>query len=346
MTDRIKRDARARAAATGESYTRARRAVARDAGTRVRVIEPAEPSSPDPWHHWPERWGIARRVGNEYVITVTGSMTEATAPGRDGLRLLVDYTEPDTWEPRITEMPPAVWECAGRWLWAATGWAVDDPGDIADMPARAADSLAPFEVRTFSLSRAGTFGVDYSGSQPAWSRFAWCTTETQARRLAEACVRWDWADNCVRAQVWGPQPDGGRAIIMTAKPPIGARPPRPAVPFGTIQGTRPSSPPPAGGPVWPDRRAEPGEDRPDYHLRVWSPSGGWESAGWFTMRQTANVGACVLCVGAPGQPWPFGEIWGPDWQGHRSATGRVLADILPDWTPAEWQAHARQARGR
>jgi hypothetical protein len=338
MTDKIKRAARDRAAVTGEPYARARRIVAGTADTRIRVIEPDQLSSPDPWHHWPERWGIARRIGAEYVITVTNGMTEAITPGRDGLRLLVDYTEPDTWEPRIVQMPPAVWECAGRWLWAATGWAVTDPGDIADMPGRLAPSLAPFEVRTFTLSRAGeTFGVDYTGSPPMWTRFAWCTTETQARRLAEACVRWHRADNCVRAQVWGPRPDGSRAIVTTISPPAGDRPRRPAIPFGTIQGTRPDSPPPARAPIWPDRRPGPGEDRPGYHLRVWSPDGGWESAGWFTMRQTANIGAGALCVGAEGQPWPFGEIWGPDWRGHRTETGRVLADLLPDRTTAEWQ---------
>lgn len=41
MTDKIKREARERAAATGEPYTRARRAVARQAAAAVAVIDPA-----------------------------------------------------------------------------------------------------------------------------------------------------------------------------------------------------------------------------------------------------------------------------------------------------------------
>jgi hypothetical protein len=341
MTDKLKREARARAAATGESYTRARRAVACGAGSRVRVIEPAEPSPPDLWHHWgAQRWGIAERDGAGYTITVAGRQADALAPELDGVRIRVDYTVPGTWEPAVAELPPAVWECAGRWLWAATGWAVDDPGDIADMPARPASSLEPFEVRTFDAGPASqTFGVDYIGSPPEWIRFAWCATEAQARRLAEACVRWaDDVDHCIRAQVWGPRPDGDRAIIMTARPHAGDRPRAPLAPFGAIQGTRPTSPPPALAPVWPDSRPGPGEDRPDYHLRVWSPGGGWEDAGWFTMRQHAAVAASVLCVGAPGQPWPFGEIWGPDWQEHHPEIGRVLTDLLPDRTNAEWEA--------
>jgi hypothetical protein len=70
MTDKIKRDARARAAATGESYTRARRAVARQPAAAADVPgNDAEMVSlatvRDPYGVW--RWRIERDSSNRLV---------------------------------------------------------------------------------------------------------------------------------------------------------------------------------------------------------------------------------------------------------------------------------------
>jgi hypothetical protein len=246
-----------------------------------------------------------------------------------GIRVRVEYTAPGSWEPASAELLPVVWRRPdGRWIWAACGWAMDDPGDIVDAPPEQPPAPGlPYQVRTISLgSRDGeVWGSDYNGSHPVWRSTAWCATRSEADLVAAAQVRWRHAAH--RAQVWGPgdtPDDRRRRLASWSAPedraagqgmPYRQRPP----------GQRPDGPPPA---IPPTAAAE----GPDVHLRVWSPPTGWTTAGWYTSRQAAAVTAWRLQVGAPGAQWHWGDIWGPD----RHGPGRNLLDLLPDPGPEEY----------
>lgn len=327
-----KRAARQRAAETGESYTRAARLTAAARSTspaHIEVVEPPESfDRRDLWH----RWGVVERVGTGYRIIVVPFDTSALHLVRAEQYPLarVDYTTSESWEPASVELLPVAWERSdGRWIWAVNGWAVDDPGDIADAPARTAPAAeVQYEVRLFTASRDGwTWGVDYSGSHPTWETRAWCHTIEEAHIVAEAARR--WRDGARRAQVWGPDPDrpGLRAKLTTmdAKP---DRAPRPGRRFGTLPDEpRPVSPPPASPPAWyPDSDRS---DRHEFHLRVWAYGMGWISAGWYCMRQLANVAAADLAVGADGHPFQYGDIWGPP-RDDKDLPKRALMDVRPD----------------
>lgn len=57
---------------------------------------------------------------------------------------------------------------------------------------------------------------------------------------------------------------------------------------------------------------------PLYELRMWTPSDGRTSLAWFTARNSANVAAALLRVGAGGR-YPFAETLGPALPGRLGA---------------------------
>jgi hypothetical protein len=91
-----------------------------------------------------DSWGRIERTDDGWLITPSGC-NEACAAGR-GQLVRVDYRDPRTGKPAVAELPPVVRRLDadgflpqyrrrrpnGPWVWAATGWAVDEPGEIAD----------------------------------------------------------------------------------------------------------------------------------------------------------------------------------------------------------------------
>jgi hypothetical protein len=360
---------RARMAATGEKYTEAARALAASDGEpevwpilsglpTVQVV-PVEP--PGDVYEW-GRYGLIERTTTGWLITPSYS-GEAWKYGRENPLVRVDYRDPVTWEPKVTELPPMAKAIPGpngvRWTWACNGWAVDEPGDIADEAAKPAPSSElPYEVRAFSVINEGqVFPLDWFGSSPGWGTEAWCYTADVARALAEgAARRLRPASSVVRAQVWGPTANG-REVVFSVDSSPELRATHPGFrKFRTLPSMpRPVAPAPTPEPAW--DTGVPANELPLFNVRAWSPDTGWSTLLWADSRSSAAVAADCLLVGQTEKPYPYGDAWGPGWKREWNAEyggptltnerdGYDLMDRFPDMTHEERLAQDRARRAQ
>jgi hypothetical protein len=344
-----RRDVRAYMAKHGVTYTQALRAINAPTAPlepfpphtclpRV-LVDPAEVN--DKPQGQVDGWGRIERLHDNWLITPT-DYGHAIQAGRTQL-LRVDYRDPRTGEPAAVEVPAVVHRqytgrlgtATGRWVWAANGWAVDEPGEIADQaPTPAPSPELPYEVRAFSLINAhGTFPLDWNGSAPNWYTLAWCPTLQDAAEIARRAMAYTSINHHGRIRVWGPSLDdpAERQVVLTVDPPATPGPTLPHLPFGKLPATpRPDSPAPESEPAWVDSSVVDPRDRPRYSLRVWNPADGWRGVSWSSCRQYAAIVAGLLCIGVDEHPWPYGEVWGPGWR-HGDAP-RVMMDYEPDMT--------------
>lgn len=262
------------------------------------------------------RYGRIERTTTGWLITPGAAESYA----REQPLVRVDYRDPETWEPRFTELPPVVralpFPSGDRWVWACNGWAVDEPGDIAEPAVKASPSSElPYAVRTFELIRRdGVYPLDWIGSSPYWHTLAWCHDLDVALALAEGSARRKHA-NTARAQVVGPDEAGGRKVLFSidSTAELRATDP-PSRPYGALPSMpRPVAPPPTHEPVWDNTEID-DRDRPRYNIRAWSPDTGWSTLLWTSCRQYAAIAARCLLVGVTEEPYPYGDGWGPKWR--------------------------------
>lgn len=323
--------------------------------TGLPTVQVVDIEPPGDIHEWGE-YGRIERTTTGWLITPDYTGVAETY-GRENLLVQVDYREPVTWEPRVTELPPLVRSLPGsggnRWVWACNGWAVDEPGDIAEpAPAAVPSSELPYEVRTFDLvDRDKLYPLDWIGSSPYWDTLAWCHDLDVARALAAGAARRQ-VDDIARAQVVGPAGTGTRSVVFTIDSTAELRvtePPHRG--FGTLPSMpRPVAPPPTPEPVW-DNAEMDDRDRPKYNIRAWSPNTGWSTLLWTDCRQYAAIAADCLLVGVTEHPYPYGDGWGPKWRKTWDTYGEhvisserdgfAIMDHYPDMTYGERVARSR-----
>ncbi|SFW13271.1 hypothetical protein SAMN04489730_0150 [Amycolatopsis australiensis] len=323
---RRKRDARAHAAKAGISHTRASFAV-----RRRPVVQVASGMTID------EDFGLLGKVEQTDEGWLITPIRNASAWTPLKPLVPVEHPEPETWDPVVTELPPLAifgvhnppFQLAARcWTWAANGWAMNDPGEIADAPAVPAPAAElPYEVREFTvLDLDGVLSGGWHGAVPHWRTVGWCADVDRAREVAAAGIR--WKDGAVmRAQVWGPDPTdpARRSVLATVDPPAGERPDRPHRAFRTLPDLpRPKCAPPTPEPAWTVDET----DAPQYAVRSWRPGAGWQLMLWTSSRQAAAITAANLCIGIDDHPYPYGDIWGPGWR--PGEPPRVLMDLEPE----------------
>lgn len=292
-------------------------------------------------------WGRIERIHDGWLITPV-SYQNAIEYGL-AHQVRVDHRDPIAGKPASVELPAvvrrqdasALGTATGQWTWAAKGWAVDEPGDIAEAPATPAPSAElPYQVRGFwCAGRHRMFLRDWNGSKPNWYTLAWCPTLADATEIAYRNMRHDTEDG--RVSVWGPSPDNPttRQVLLIIDPP--ATPdsdlPRPR-PDWLPATPRPISPPPDPEPVWVDSaRIDPSvvalADHPRYSLRAWNPTDGWRTIAWTHLPFQAAEIADILGIGVVGCLWFYGDICGPG--ENDDDDPRVLRSHIPDISPQE-----------
>lgn len=357
---------------TGEKWSAAARAVDAVTDQRCRpepepevwpvltglpTVQVAHGEHPGTVYEWGQ-FGLIERTTTGWLITPADS-GDAHNYARANPLVRVDYRDPEAGEPRVTELPPLVRAIPGpsgvRWTWACNGWAVDEPGDVADLPAAPAPSTElPYEVRTFSLLRQGMYPIDWVGSAPAWRTLAWCYELDVARALAEGAARRP-RESVARAQVWGPADNGERQALYSVDSTAELRASHPGHrTWGTLPAIpRPDAPPPTPEPAWDN--GVPVTECPQFNARAWSPDTGWSTLLWASHRNKANIAAECLLIGVTEEPYPYGDVWGPNWtkksvwiESEREYValndkrdGYALMDYRPDESFAERTARYR-----
>lgn len=276
-----------------------------------------------------QRWASVEAAVDGYVLRETryGPDRSGYSPTSRGPRVPVPVRAADG-TVTVVAMPEWARLTESGWIWAHTGWPLDDPGQIVHPPQTF--SPAPglrWQVAVWHVHGNGekVLGEDYAGSAPAWQTVGWCTSRDDARQIARAYTahRGDYA----RADVIEHGTDNG-TVSATAdtylQAPDAPERPRPA----TAPGPRPISPARTeiAEPAWYGRAAT-GATRPDSSLIVWTGTG-WKTLVW-TNRQTAMI-AQNLAIGAGG-PYEWAEDWGP----------RHPDRDLHDWTREGRDLHGR-----
>ncbi|MEU9703019.1 hypothetical protein [Streptomyces sp. NPDC047981] len=222
-----------------------------------------------------------------------------------------------------------------QWVWAHTGWPVDEPGRIVDPPQTftPASGLRWEVAAWLDMSRDGqVLGEDYGGSASGWQTVGWCTSREDACQVAAAYAAPAHDSLFSRADVVQHGTDNGIVSVTVdtylAVPDAPARPRR-----GAAAGPRPASPDRSEvpEPAW-----YPGEEHPpNSSLIVWTGTG-WRTLMWTDFQ--AGHAASALGIGAGG-PYEWAEDWGPrhpdrdlhDW----TQEGRELHSRFPETTYAE-----------
>lgn len=180
-------------------------------------------------------WGYAEpdHDGEGWRIVRTGHHGEASRGAEAVGEVGVAYRDPCSGS-TATRRLSALLACPhDRWLWAETGWVVDDPGPVPDDPAL--DPPFPdfaYEVRSYWVLGEPHLLPRYSGWGPHWRALAWCATEPDARRIADALMSWHDPHRSA-SQVWGPDGAGRRVVFTNSPSPGVERPPLPTVPTST-----------------------------------------------------------------------------------------------------------------
>ncbi|WP_370973655.1 hypothetical protein [Amycolatopsis sp. cg9] len=264
-------------------------------------------------------YGYARPTPWGFLVVQTGWLGEAVRRAEQVGPIEIRYNDRSTGAPTSRRIRAIVACPHGQWQWLDTGWAIDDPGQLA--PAHHLEPPTPellYDVRWHW--GPDNFGMNYRAEMPHWKLLAWCATEDWATRIAEAAMAWD-DERLLAAQVQRPGPSGRELVLTYVPEPHRTRPQRSYAPASDARDWPPSTPPTAMPLGAPDDRGK----WPLHELRVHTGAAdaSWETVCWCYDPFAALGVAADLGVGLAGYPYRFAEVWGAN---ERTAGGRWALD--------------------
>lgn len=241
----------------------------------------------------------------------------------------IGYHDPEAGKDRSRQIR-AIAACPhDQWLWVETGWALDDPGRIAD--AHPLQQPAPellYDVRWFWGPDRYHYGQEgsYRAMMPHWKLLAWCASAEWAHRIAAAIKTFpSGVNDALATQVQRPSLTG-REVAATYIPDVH---------------TGPALPPPVDPADWPAPAREvtqpitvftnAGRPIPACELRVHTgePGSSWQTVCWTLDWIAAERIAEDIGVGRPGTAWRFAEAWEIDELSREQVNPWKLAKRIP-----------------